>query len=627
MNAADILSELVCGRPGCECRSSAERGRGLTHCVIHKPDAHPSLSISEKGGAVLAHCQAGCKQSDVWSELRRIFPEAETAERKIVSTYDYVDEAGKLLSQVVRYLPKSFSQRKPNGAGDWLYSLNGVRRVLYNLPGVIAAAVAHQTIYIVEGEKDADALIAMGLTATTSIGGAGSWRDEYASFLRGAAVVVVQDKDEAGYKHAVDIVRSLTPVVASLRVVEAKAGKDVSDHLAEGWTTDDLLPASRFATPPLQQAPVLTWRTAREIALETPEQVDWVVTGYAARGAITDWSAKVKTGKTSLMLVMARSVAYGESFLGIETAQGPVVILTEERPPTFRSALGRWGLLDSDDLHVLYRREARGMEWPSIVAAAVEKCIAVRAILLVIDTFADWAQLGPDQENDAGAASIAMRPVQDAAEQGLAVLLSRHDRKMGGLIGETARGSSAIAGKADILVDIRRADSPGHERRRVLVAVGRFDDTPENLIVELDNNGTYVALGDALDIERAEAKDRILDIIPTTPPGFTLEDVCEHSPGMARSTLNRALQDLLADGSLFAAKGAGKSGRAKGFWRAQHENIPHPLPPRRGEGGMFGVPSRDGMYEYSTPLTRGIFSEICPQCGEVHSPDESCNVE
>jgi len=56
------------------------------------------------------------------------------------------DEAGTLLYQVVRFAPKDFRQRCPDGAGGWLWKLNGVRRVLYHLPEVRAAVAAHVPI-------------------------------------------------------------------------------------------------------------------------------------------------------------------------------------------------------------------------------------------------------------------------------------------------------------------------------------------------------------------------------------------------------------------------------------------------------------------------------------------------
>src|SRR5215207_9540269 len=68
--------------------------------------------------------------------------------REIEKTYDYRDPDGKLLFQVVRYLPKGFSQRRPDGVGGWIWNLEGVKRVLYRLPGLLAAD-EQETVYVV----------------------------------------------------------------------------------------------------------------------------------------------------------------------------------------------------------------------------------------------------------------------------------------------------------------------------------------------------------------------------------------------------------------------------------------------------------------------------------------------
>src|SRR5262249_13144941 len=109
----------------------------------------------------------------------------------IVATYDYTDEAGELLFQVLRYHPKAFRQRRPDGNGGWIWSLGEVSRVLYRLPEVIEAVALERTIFIAEGEKTVDALVELGLSATCSPGGAGKWCDEYSHYLADANVVIL----------------------------------------------------------------------------------------------------------------------------------------------------------------------------------------------------------------------------------------------------------------------------------------------------------------------------------------------------------------------------------------------------------------------------------------------------
>ena len=117
-----------------------------------------------------------------------------------------------------------------------------MRRVLYRLPTVLAAARAGSRVYVVEGERDADALNAQGLCATTCSGGAGRWRPEYAEALRGAAVVIVADKDTPGRAHGQDAARLCSGTAASVRLLEVPGdqAKDAADFLSAGGTGDEL---------------------------------------------------------------------------------------------------------------------------------------------------------------------------------------------------------------------------------------------------------------------------------------------------------------------------------------------------------------------------------------------------
>jgi len=105
---------------------------------------------------------------------------------------------GELLFQVVRYEPKTFRQRRPNGKGGWHWSMKGVRRVPYRLPELMEAVTLKQTIFIAEGEKAVDTLANLGVPATCSPGGAEKWLNEYSEHLAGADVVILPDNDEPG---------------------------------------------------------------------------------------------------------------------------------------------------------------------------------------------------------------------------------------------------------------------------------------------------------------------------------------------------------------------------------------------------------------------------------------------
>jgi 5S rRNA maturation endonuclease (ribonuclease M5) len=211
-------------------------------CPAHE-DRTPSLSISDGREGVLLHCHAGCSIDAICSALgiakRDLF--ADSNSRDIIATYDYADANGALLYQVVRFAPKDFRQRRPDGLGGWTWNLNGTRRVLYRLPELRAAIGAGKRVFVVEGEKDVAAVERAGYTATCNSGGAGKWRPEYSADLKGADVVIVADKDAPGRAHARDIARLLDGVASRVVTVEAAEGKDVTDHLAAGRKLAELV--------------------------------------------------------------------------------------------------------------------------------------------------------------------------------------------------------------------------------------------------------------------------------------------------------------------------------------------------------------------------------------------------
>lgn len=163
-------------------------------------------------------------------------------ERRILATYTYRDELGALLFEVLRYEPKKFVQRRPDGAGGWVWKLGDTRRVLYRLPELLAADPA-ETVYVCEGEKAADAVAGLGLVATCSPHGAGKWRAAYAEWLRGRHVVILPDNDEPGRQHARAVADSLQDVAASVQVVALPGlpeKGDAFDWREAGGTADQL---------------------------------------------------------------------------------------------------------------------------------------------------------------------------------------------------------------------------------------------------------------------------------------------------------------------------------------------------------------------------------------------------
>lgn len=254
--------------------------RWEARCPAHE-DRKASLSVGlGSEGRVLLKCHAGCATEDVVKALQlapgALFEasEGERPKARVVASYGYRDEAGTLLYEVCRFEPKDFRQRKPAPGGGYEWKLGDVRRVLYRLPELIASKRT-EPVFVVEGEKDADRLAAMGLVATTNVGGAGpgKWKDEYTKALRGRSVVVIPDNDQPGDEHAAAVAKALEGQAAAVHVLRLPglpAKGDVSDWIVAGGTAAKL---RAMVEPHLAKAAVFA-KAAERLEGERAERIE-----------------------------------------------------------------------------------------------------------------------------------------------------------------------------------------------------------------------------------------------------------------------------------------------------------------------------------------------------------------
>lgn len=214
----------------------------------------------------------------------------------IEAEYNYCNEAGELLWQVVRHKPKDFKQRRPDGKGGWTWSVKGVRVVPYRLPELLAAD-PEATVFVVEGEKDCDNLARIGVLATCNAGGAGKWTAEHSEFLRGRRVIVLPDNDEAGRNHAQQVAQSLHGLAESVRIVELPGlpdKGDVSDWIAAGGTNEELQRLAE-AAPVWTPAATERWPEPRPLpglATVQPFSLDLLPDSF--RGWVADISDRMQ---------------------------------------------------------------------------------------------------------------------------------------------------------------------------------------------------------------------------------------------------------------------------------------------------------------------------------------------
>lgn len=330
---------------------SALGGRnGMARCPVHA-DKTPSLSVSDgENGRVLVRCHAGCAQSEVIGALKQrgLWPNGSTSNGTAISaTYDYRDERGELLFQVCRMIPKDFRQRRPDGNGGWVWRTKGVRKVPYRL-FELQAKVAHDTILIVEGEKDVDRLAELGFVATCNAGGAGKWQDEISQYFASKTVYILSDNDEPGAAHARDVAEKLAPLAREVRVVELPGlpdKGDVSDWLANGGDHRTLIDLCLAAPVWGTQAenttkPGPAFKTVGDLRNIPPPA--WNVDGLLQENSTAVMWGLPGSYKTTHQVDLWASTAVGRPWAGRGVKPGISLYIPLEDLPGFRARVDAW---------------------------------------------------------------------------------------------------------------------------------------------------------------------------------------------------------------------------------------------------------------------------------------------
>ena len=334
------------------------------HPENHKnADAHPSLQVNAKKNVFMcAPCNVAGNAWALAGFLAKVSPDNKPAvmawlrehgllngrdERKRVAEYIYTDAKGHPVGKVVRWSPKAFHQERPDGKGGW--ELGGFPRTLYRLAAILKA----QSALIGEGEKDVDAAWEeLGIPATTS-GNAGSWKPEFAEFLRDKSVCVIAHRDEPGHRHARAVAKSLLGVALRVRLLElpGEGVKDLSDWIEAGGTREQLLQVINRSLE-LKPEDVAAWEVAspargnsgshrttaiavmrRASAIE-PRAVRWLWPKRIPFGKLTLFAGDPDEGKTAVALdIAARVTTGGEWGDGGRAETCSVIIMTAEDDP------------------------------------------------------------------------------------------------------------------------------------------------------------------------------------------------------------------------------------------------------------------------------------------------------
>jgi hypothetical protein len=482
------LEEVLNSLPTKQRSSDEWRGK----CPAHDGKSADSLSIGiGDNGDALLYCHGGCSYKEITAALgvpsanghnptERIAPPSPTLpptlETKIdynnpTAVYQYTDETGALLFEKCRYEPKTFRVRVKDGS-RYSYRIGDTRRVLYNLPAVIAS----DEVFVVEGEKDADRLGAMGIVATTNFDGASSgkskpkWDESYNPFFTGKTVYIIPDNDEPGWAHAKHIRASIADVAKRVQLIELPdvgAGGDVSDWLDGGGNVAKLMGL-------IDSAEIQSLSNWRLFTLEDAQKplppIEYVVDYFFAKHTLNIVYGAPGTMKSMILGDMCMAILQGVNWLttpegteGIKTEQVPILWVDVDngarRSHERFGALSRArGITSIDSFYYV------SMPDPLFRANDITSILDLKATiknigagLVVIDNLG--LVTGDTEENSSGMGQVMANMRGVAEDTGAAIVMIHHQRKgntQNQRAGDSLRGHSSIEASLDLAIHITR---------------------------------------------------------------------------------------------------------------------------------------------------------------------------
>jgi putative DNA primase/helicase len=559
-------------------------------CPFHD-DKTPSMSIDLKAGRWFCHtCNVGGgildferkltgnDDRECWTAINatigRDAPKAsESKHGTLVAAYDYRDANGEVVYQAMRYEPKDFRQRRPDGKGGWIWNMDGVTRVPFNLPALVRANVA----LIAEGEKDALNLQeaaakfpgmdgTLAYAATCNVGGAGKWLDEYSVYLAGKRVFVFQDNDDSGREHAQKVCTSVSKYSQAVHLVELPGllvKGDVSDYLEKHTSTElfGLMKAAPVWTP-LAQSPDVAAPTGNKRLedgfnlvrigelLSRPEAPpDYLVDGLLIRGTVSCVVSKPKVGKSTFARGICFAVSRGAEFLGRSTRQGLCIYLAlEERYEEITSDFRAMGTNNTDPIEV--HADAAPA---SAILSLVNLVRKRRPALVVIDPLFRLAHIR--DEKAYAEVYDALGPLIDLArETGTHILVTHHAGKSPKTDPiDSPLGSTAIGGAAATTIVLNR-----REAFRTVQTVTRFGPILAEMILSFDPETRLLSVGGTrAESDCQEIEKEIVEFLKAGGENSEPE-IVDHVTG-TNAVKRKALRSLVKKG-VVKRRGTGKKG-------------------------------------------------------------------
>lgn len=540
-------------------KSVKKSGGGYIGCCPAHDDSSPSLSLSQGDeGKLLINCFTGCSAENICGSLgiaiANLFPEriSGQAARKRIE-YPYHDEEGKVLFTKIRVEPgfdgkdKSFYWEREDENGNVIRSLNGSRKILYQLPSLLKGIVEKQTIFLVEGEKDADKLLGYGLVATTSPESL-KWPDEFSEMLKDADTVILYDMDKTGWERRDLLCKKLCGRVKRLRVVglpgleyQESHGKDVSDWLALGNTTQQLIEivAQTPDCAPTQQYGKIRAVTVNEfLNMQLPKR-EMLLAPFLPSQGLGLLYAKRGVGKTHVALGIACAVATGGIFLKWQAPRPRKVLYIDGEMPAAAMQERLLRISVTEDLKFpdpsFFRLITPDLQDGAMPDLATREGrnelmeLMKESELIIIDNISTLFRSGDENEAD------SWQPVQDWALElrrlGKSVLFIHHAAK-----GGQQRGTSKREDILDVVMLLKQPQ--GYRQDQGASFEVNFEKTRhfagddaasfQVRLVEQDD-GLWL-----WEIDQAKPSSEIIEVAKAVNEGLTIEETMQRT-GLTKS--------------------------------------------------------------------------------------------
>jgi hypothetical protein len=296
----------------------------------------------------------------------------------------------------------------------------------------------------------------------------------------------------------------------------------------------------------------------------------WRVKGLLGTGSITLFSALWKSGKTTFLAHVLKALGGDAPFVGLSVVPSRALVVSEEPAHLWTKRRDELGL--KNHVEILCRPflgKPSQKKWEDFLAWVAERVKSRSYNAVFLDTL---SALWPvENENDAGEIMRAVLPLRQLS--GAAVCASHHFRKGDGAEATAARGSGALPGFVDIILELRRfaSDSPAN-RARVLTGVSRYESTPAELVIELAENGSgFVAKGSKTSVKQERLRKAILGILPAKPPGLAWNEILDRFPAEERSRKQDMLDTLRMHAGLSWTRAGEGTKRSPYLYAAKRE--------------------------------------------------------